>query len=208
MSADHFDIAQSFIEHCQAGAPVSSLVVRFQHALETLGFRYFACCSHVDPLKPPPRAVVLHTYPREWERTFSELEFYDIDPVFHHASRTLLPFFWDAEVFRGELSPPQQEIFAEASRLGIAHGYTIPVHSPLAPGSVRASCSVIPDSTSLESSCYHAVQLMAFHIYEAASADADAKDNSVLPPELSRRERQCLELAALGKSDWVAGKIL
>ena len=27
-------------------------------------------------------------------------------------------------------------------------------------------------------------------------------------PELSRRERQCLELAAQGKSDWVVGKIL
>ena len=202
-----FDVAQAFIEHCERGAPVAELASSFQRALETLGFQYFACCSHVDPLNPPPHSVVLHNYPKEWERTFSELDFQDVDPVFQHARRTVLPFFWDADALRTELTPLQQEIFAEAARLGIAHGYTVPIHLPRQRSELSASCSVVPASRVIHPVSYHALQLMAFHMYDAASRTAEDADIA-LPPELSRRERQCLELAAQGKSDWVAGRIL
>jgi DNA-binding CsgD family transcriptional regulator len=203
----HFDLAQSFIEQCKGGAHVGDMVVAFQQALETMGFRYFACCSHVDPLRPPRGAVMLHTYPREWARAFSELDFYYVDPVFHYADRTLSPFFWDEGAFRSDLTPPQQEILAEAARYGIDRGYTVPIHSPRSLSAFRASCSVVPDSVSLAPACYSAVQLMSCYLYELASQDSDRKA-AALPRALSRRERQCLELAAQGKSDWAVGKIL
>lgn len=177
--------------------------------LDGLGFRYFACCSHVDPLRPPRGAVVLHNYPIEWVRAFSELDFYYFDPVFHYANRTLTPFFWDSPEFRAELTAPQQEILNEARRFGIEHGYTVPIHSPRSVGAFRASCSVVPESTSTSAESYMAVQLTACYMYEALSRDLEAKSScSLLPRGLTRRERQCLELAAQGKSDWVAGKIL
>jgi DNA-binding CsgD family transcriptional regulator len=49
---------------------------------------------------------------------------------------------------------------------------------------------------------------MAFYMYEAASKEAEAKNPSPVQKPLSPRERQCLELAAQGKSDWVSSKIL
>lgn len=205
---NHFDLAQSFIERCRNGTPVDHLVTDFQHALENLGFRYFACCSHVDPLNPPPRAVVLHSYPEEWARAFSELDFFEIDPVLNHAGRALAPFFWDTASFRDELTPPQQEIFAEGSRFGISRGYTVPIHLPRSLGNFPASCSVVPDSDSIDDASYFTVQLLSCYMYEAASTDAAARDVSIVQRGLSRRERQCLELAAQGKSDWVAGRIL
>jgi DNA-binding CsgD family transcriptional regulator len=205
---NQFEVAQGFIEQCQAGAPVGVLAQAFQRCTETLGFRHFACCSHVDPLKPPRRAVMLHSYPKEWARLFSELELFDIDPVFLHASRSLVPFFWDTQAFHDELSPPQQEMFHEARRYGLTRGYTVPIHSVDAPRDFRASCSVVPDSESLEPAAYLAVQLMAFYMYDAASNDAQEKDPPPVQQPLSRRERECLELAAQGKSDWVSSRIL
>jgi DNA-binding CsgD family transcriptional regulator len=205
---NQFQVAQGFIEQCQAGAPVDVLAREFQRGTETLGFRHFACCSHVDPLKPPRRAVMLHSYPKEWARLFSELEFFDIDPVFLQASRSLVPFFWNTQAFTDELSLPQQEIFHEARRYGLTRGYTVPIHSVNAPRDFRASCSVVPDSESLEPAAYSAVQLMSFYMYEAASKEAEGKDPSPVQGQLSRRERQCLELAAQGKSDWVSSRIL
>jgi DNA-binding CsgD family transcriptional regulator len=204
----HFDLAQSFIERCGNGEDAETLAAAFQHVLETLGFRHFACCSHVDPLLPPPRAVMLHTYPAEWARTFSELQFYDVDPVFEYANRTLLPFFWDTALAGADLTMHQQEILAEARRFGLVHGYTVPIHSPWSQGVFRASCSVVPDSQSIEPAAYSAVQLMSTYLYELASRDAASGVVVAAPSELSQRERQCLELAAQGKTDWVVGKIL
>jgi DNA-binding CsgD family transcriptional regulator len=201
-----FDLAQSLIEQCRRGAGID-LAAALQRTLETLGFRYFACCSHVDPLHPPPGAVMLHTYPPVWARAFHEHGLYELDPVFRYASRTLAPFFWDDTVLREELSAQQRECLAEASRLGIAHGYTVPIHAPLAMRAFRASCSVVPDSLTVAPSSYCAVQLMSCFVYETASREAHpggAPCVRILTP----RERQCLELAARGKSDWETSVIL
>jgi DNA-binding CsgD family transcriptional regulator len=205
---NQLDLAQAFIERCRQGRPASELAALFQQTLDAFGFRYFACGSHVDPLRPPRGAVMLHNYPAEWVRAFSELDFYYIDPVFHHASRTLTPFFWDSVEFREELTAPQMEIMEEARRFGIEHGYTVPIHAPRAFGTFRASCSVVPFSQDVEPEGYLAVQLMACYMYAALCLDAENKPACNLPRALTRRERQCLELAAQGKSDWVAGRIL
>ena len=205
---NHLDRARSFIELCRRGTPAAELAAQFQCALEAFGFRFFVCCSHVDLLRPPRGAVVLHNYPLEWVRAFSELDFYYIDPVFHHANRSLTPFFWDAEDFRAELTAPQLEIMEEARRFGIEHGYTVPIHAPRSLGTFRASCSVVPGSSAVAADSYLAVQLMACYMYSALSMEAEAKPGTCPPRGLTRRERQCLELAAQGKSDWVAGRIL
>lgn len=205
---NQLDLAQSFLERCRHGTPANELAGVFQQSLEILGFRYFACCSHVDPLRPPRGAVMLHNYPGEWVRAFSELDFYYIDPVFHQASRTLTPFFWDADEFRAELTAPQLEIMEEARRYGIEHGYTVPIHAPRSPGAFPASCSVVPDTQAVEAASYLSVQLMSCYMYSVLSLDAEAKRICCVPRGLTRRERQCLELAAQGKSDWVAGRIL
>ena len=205
---NQLDLAHSFIEQSRRGVPAGELATVFQRALDAFGFRFFSCCSHVDLLRPPRGAVVLHNYPVQWVRAFSELDFYYIDPVFHYANRSLTPFFWDAEEFRAELTAPQLEIMEEARRFGIEHGYTVPIHTPRPTSAFRASCSVVPDSSGAAGESYLAVQLMACYMYSALAREAEAKRGDNVPRGLTRRERQCLELAAQGKSDWVAGRIL
>lgn len=208
VDVNHFDIAQEFIERCERSEHIDDLVRSFQRALDKLGFKHFACCSHVNPIKPPRRAIMLQNYPDSWVRDYSDMELWDIDPVFLQADRASLPFFWDSPAFRSSLTGPQQQILAEANHFGIAHGYTVPIHSPYSPAAYRASCSVVPDSVAMDARNYSTVQLMCCYLYDAAMRDVNTKENEIIPPELSRRERQCLELAAQGKSDWVVGKIL
>lgn len=202
---DQFDIAQSFIERIRGARQMRVLADAFQESLVTLGFRFFACGSHVDPLHPAG-TVMLITYPNEWVQCFSEMRLQQIDPVFHHASRSALPFFWDSEEFRSSLAPEQQHVLNEARYFGIDHGYTIPIHSPRS-AHAHASCSVVPDSGQLDARAYLAVQLMACYLFEAA-AQLTPPNPLLYQPRLSRRERECLELAAMGKDDWVIGRIL
>ena len=204
---NHFDLAQSFVEHCERGQP-ETLAAEFQASLERLGFRYFACCSHVDPANPAPGAVMAHNYPAVWVRAFSQSGMHESDPVLLHAERSALPFFWDALQVRAHLTRDQREILAAAGTLGIVHGFTIPLHGPWEPDAPSASCSLVPDTRSIDASSYFTAQLLAAPFYEAAR-----RGNSPIAPDparisLSRRERECLEFAAQGKSDCEIGRVL
>jgi DNA-binding CsgD family transcriptional regulator len=207
VQSDPFDIAQCFIEQFERSVPLESLKSAFEKATHDLGFRYFACGSHVDPLNPPPRAVMYLTYPQEWVQHFSETRCHIVDPVFRYASRTMHPFSWDNGRFLRDLTDIQHQILAEARTRGVVHGYTVPIHHPR---TLPGSCSVIPDSNSLTSQHYHAVYLIASFMYDAMSLEGP----DTQPPfcatggKLSRRERECLELAAQGKTDWAIGRIL
>lgn len=209
---DPLDLTQSFVERCECAAPASELAARFQSALERMGFRYFACCSHVNPRNPPHSAVVLHNYPKAWARSFADRNLHECDPVFLRAERELLPFSWDAPDFRGTLTLPQRGILQEAGSIGIAHGYTVPIHLPGAAGALRASCSVVPDSNSIDARAYRVVQVMSMYLYASVGYQNDlrvARDAATRDgPILSSRERQCLELAAYGKSDWEISQLL
>lgn len=204
---NYFDLVQEFIDHSERATSADELALDFQRAIGALGFRYFACCSHVDPLRPPRRAVVIHTYPAAWIHLYSEHKWFQIDPILRRADATLLPFFWDSNSFRTGLTPEGREILSQASEFGIAHGFTIPIHQPCAQVAYAASCSVVPDSLPLARPHYQAVQLMSYYMYETACRAAETKAD-VGSIELSNRERQCLELVAQGKSDWVVGKLL
>jgi DNA-binding CsgD family transcriptional regulator len=200
-----FELAQSFVESSLSAVTPRVLATAFERAVQHLGFRYFACCSHVDPLVPRG-AVMLHNYPDDWIRVFSERRLHQIDPVLLHAERSLLPFLWDSPDFRARITAPQRKILAEAATHGLDRGCTIPIHTPSR--ALRASCSVVPDSDSIDKRSYLAVHLMSIHLYHSACRQYMRTPIATSQNVLSERERQCLELVAHGKDDWTIGRLL
>lgn len=127
---DPFDWTQLFIERCERSVPAQAFAGIFQHAVEQMGFRHFACCSHVDFNDPPPRAVVLHNYPPAWAGLYVEQKLFRCDPVLQHAEHSLLPFRWNTPEFIAALTNPHKRLLYEAAISGIADGYTVPIHLP------------------------------------------------------------------------------
>lgn len=195
-----FDIAQGFIDVCERDPAPATLEAAFGAAIHALGFRHFACCTHGDPLRPQAGGVVALDYPKDWVALYSARRFDRVDPVFRQADRATRPFFWDDPEFRTSLDGAAGALMDEAAAAGIVNGYTIPLHAPAA---LPASCTLLPDSRRIDRASFHAVHLMAGYLHEALLQAAPRPAR-----RLSRRERECLELAARGKSDWVIGQIL
>lgn len=206
-TADHFDLTQQFIESCKRGDPGEKLSASFHDAMDRLGFRYFALCSHVDPLAPPPSAVMRHNYPERWAEAFSEDRLYEIDPMLLRAEQSPFPFHWDDREFRAQHTDKQMKLVAAASSLGLRSGYTIPIHLSWVPGALRASCSLVPASSSIDPRSYDTAERLSTYFY-AAAIRASLPCTTGRPIVLSPRERQCLELVAQGKSEWVIAKLL
>lgn len=207
MRATHpFDVAESFIELSRSGMADRSLAMGFGRALEALGFRHWALCSHIDPLRSPVHSILLHNYPQTWTQRYSEAGLYEIDPVLERAARDPTPFFWDTAFEDQPVTAAQRKLLAEAAGFGVVHGYTVPIHLSWLPGALRASCSVIPAGP-VDRRSYSVLPGIAACLYTAMTcARSDPWTESSV--ELSRRERQCLALAAQGKDDWAIGELL
>ncbi|MGH8296379.1 MAG: LuxR family transcriptional regulator [Steroidobacteraceae bacterium] len=205
---DPLDVAQRFIEICQRErAPTGWLTARLHESIEALGFRYFACCARVDPLHAPPQALMIHNYPAAWAQRFSREKLYEIDPVLRHAECDPEAFFWDNLLQTEPLTAAQRKMLADASSLGIAHGFTAPIHLSWLPGTLRVSCSFVPDGRTVQQVNYFVAKAMAIEMYTILSrAQAPRRESSSVV--LSPRERQCLSLAAQGKDDWTIGRLL
>lgn len=84
-------------------------------------------------------------------------------------------------------------------------GFTVPVNVP---GEPSGSCSFAlragRDLSPIRLSCAEIIGAQAFK----AARRLGASQITRLRPHLSKRERECVQLVALGKSDWEIGVIL
>jgi DNA-binding CsgD family transcriptional regulator len=172
--------------------------------LGRLGFRYFLCCTHARPDRQAHAAVYLHNYPTEWIGHYRRERHFLKDPVFVIGRDLVYPFRWDDPVFVSRMDGEQRAILAEAATFGLAPGVTMPLHGPFG-GS--ASCSLVPEQGVVDASSVQAAFPFALHAYHRAREIlncAGAPDRLCLP----KRERECIELVALGKDDETIAVIL
>jgi LuxR family transcriptional regulator, quorum-sensing system regulator BjaR1 len=192
-----------FLAKCRAAHSVTEIGELLFREMAECGIAHVACASHVDPLNPPPGAVAMVNYPHDWLARFSEQEYARHDPIFWAARMATTPFWWRDLIGRRELRPRQKRILSEARECGIVGGITIPIHSP---GALPASCSLVPGSDGFDPLLLPDIQFMALHALEEARLRAGAGMRQRV--SLTERQRECLVLAATGKSDWIIGKIL
>lgn len=194
----------SFAEFCDRARSVEEIAERFMHEVRALGFCYAACASHVDPLRPPSGAVMMVNYPSIWLERFSAHGYAARDPVFLAARRRALPFQWSDWRFRAALDDDQIDILNEAAEAGLGDGFTVPIH---APDALPASCSLAIGPDGVDPLSVRDAHWYAVYAHESARRLLV----KTAPPhrrKLGRRERQCLELIARGKTDFEISVIL
>jgi len=201
----YFDCVQEFVEESARARDSFALAAAFERIAGRMGIRYFACASNVDWRHIPHDAVGITNYPSEWIAHYTCGDFCAVDPVFRTAAKQLTPFSWQDPAWRARLNEQELRIMYTAAEFGMVHGVTVPVHTNK---SINSLCSLVFDDGADDPNVIHATHLMAVYLFEAAQSKHRTPVVLSRRPVLTQRQKECLQLVAEGKSDWVISKVL
>lgn len=204
-----FDVVQEFVENCSKVENMADLRVAIEDNCRALGFSFFAVVHHIRFGRPSTDKVRLSNYPLEWLAKLRENEHFQ-EPVLKAAERTSSGFLWSRLHEHVALGEREHQYMRRAARYGLAEGFTVPNHVP---GETFGSCHfAVNKRANLPVENLPAAQALGCFAFEAARQilqnNHEPSEDYVLPAALTDRQRDCLLLAARGKSDSVIAELL
>lgn len=198
---------QAFAEDARTARSTADLKSIMLDAVHGLGADYFMMVHHADFRRETDGLIKIHNYPQEMidiSRAGSALVG---DAVMEACERTLTGFFWNEVGNFVQLDRRHHERAERVRRTGLADGYVVPAHVP---GEHLGSCHFavgwgkhVPRENSA------ALQSVAIFGFEAARRLVREESGSFHHfGALTDRQRECVLLAARGKSDSVIGQLL
>jgi DNA-binding CsgD family transcriptional regulator len=141
--------------------------------------------------------LLLLTYPQEWIDRYFQKKYMKIDPVVMEGERSILPVDWS----RLDRSPAQiRNFFGEAEDAGLGrHGLTFPIRGALGDAAIFTVTSNLDDKEweHTKLSYLRDMQVLGNYIHAVAMRLSGVKTPDYIV-RLSRRERECLQWAAVG----------
>jgi LuxR family quorum-sensing system transcriptional regulator CciR len=172
-----------------------------------MGFQYFALAHHIDTTLAPEGFLRLHNCPARW------VDYLDahgpglFDPIHQAGHLAGMGLRWSRLPETIALSSDDRRIMALGRAHGIGHGFTIPTHIP---GEIWGSCTFANEvGRPLPEEALPLAELVgAFACERARRLWSVRQPGTRPPPDLTKRQRDCVLWAARGKSDWEIGRIL
>lgn len=209
-----FAEVQSFVRSVRGAESLPEISAVLSTAARAFAFDHFALVqrfeNHVIGSSAVLGPIKLSDYPDAWIDLLGTTDYYVHDPVLVAAEKSVAPFAWDRLSDIIDMSKHQRAYMANASAAGLQRGYTVPIHVP---GTASGLCSfVTTGGRELPADSLPAAQYLACFAFEAARrlnlSRPDPDDGGGTVPRLTRRQLDCVVLAARGKSDWVSGQLL
>ncbi|WP_315986374.1 LuxR family transcriptional regulator [Bradyrhizobium sp. Bra78] len=200
-------IFQRFVDRLSSSPSPDVLHQIMDEAATALGLSCFAYLS--VPQRPSAEAHLISNYPSAWTTQYLKSHYERFDPVITRALGHPEPFEWGLEIGSMARSKAERELFEEAAKFGIRHGFTVPIHDyrgPVAAVTFAANDRLPQFERSINEHA-KALQLMAMYFHAHARRRIESRQ-MIHAVSLSPRELECLEWAAQGKSAWEIGRIL
>ena len=198
-------LADRFTEWASSCSSLSQLRSVLKKASAQLGFDYFALLHHSSLERSGGELVRIDNYPDGWVDELLGEGLAADDPVHFASRRSNAGFAWAEIETIVALSALQRSILSRSTRFGLGDGFTVPVNVP---GEPSGSCSfAVRNGRSLPRGRLMCAELVGAHAFRAARRIHDLPRRRARP-HLSRRELECVRLAAAGKTDFEIALIL
>ena len=175
----------------------------FRRAAENCGFTSFLCSAPPRPEEKSADPILFDAWPREWRQRYGKRRYYLHDPMLAELYRTTEPFTWSAVMARATPSAGARAVMDDAATIGLREGFVVPIYG--IGGQVHA---VTMNGSAPQTDKQSLAELHLISIYAYARAKQLKGRPGVPPITLRWKERQVLQWAAAGKSDWEIGQIL
>ena len=200
-------IYETFIESLSESVDETDLQRTMTNLLVAFDVDRFAYLSLPRTAKDQPRFVA--NYPAAWTSHYLRRQYQKIDPVITCAGCSDLPFSWGRKFGLDSRSARGIRFFDEAAEFGIRSGLTIPIKDRWGGRAVLtfAADENCPALMRLSDRYSQAIQLVAtsYHIQARRICSGQLVIDGI---KLTRREFECLQWAAKGKSAWDISQIL
>ncbi len=168
------------------------------------GFRYGAIYDQPKYASTVPDSILSVSLPASWKDRYLAQNYIGRDPIMRTLAGTHRSFTWAESLEAGNYSRADRNIVFEAGDHGLHAGFVVPIDRPR---TRRAMVTMGGEGQTLSRRDRADLHFAALYAHaRIRSLGAEAYRGRTLP--LSSRERECLEWAAMGKSDWEIGEIL
>jgi LuxR family transcriptional regulator, quorum-sensing system regulator LasR len=198
--------AFDLIEEAFRARTLPELDAVMARALARFGITHFSLDQMLDANGAPAHVHHFGRRPEEWGVHYVESQHYLHDRVVRHALTSPVPIQWSKALRRGDLDCDEEQLFGEAREFGLADGLVCPVHHFSDRG--VSSVAVHAERTlDLSESDAIAINLLALQ-YHSFGMKLQAEALAAQKPQLTNRQRECLQWVRAGKSSWAIGEVL
>jgi LuxR family quorum sensing-dependent transcriptional regulator len=167
------------------------------------GYDFFFCAAAPSAAGSASETpIVFEDWPIEWTRRYRDEQLFMSDPVVTRLQRTPDPFLW-TDAWAGSGTPAQKRVMNEAKSFGMCQGFVVPIFG--VGGSVHgiSFSGRQPRTDDIARAELHLVAMYAY-----ARAKRLARREPEPPISITLREREAIQWAAAGKTDWEIGEVL
>lgn len=205
MTARAYPVVLEWIERLEDMQSVDEVWQSFLAFSRRYGYGFGAIINLPSPRWRSEVGVRALTLPAAWSARYDTSNYVRRDPSVRALYHTRVPYTWAEALMFENYGRPERNIVFEAAEHGLHSGFVVPIASGRTGSAVVSVAGEEGAMSKRERSELHFAAIYAHaRIRELTPADGS---NEVLP-ELSPRERECLEWVAMGKSDWEIGEIL
>jgi len=194
-----FNFVVEYINEIRDIKDINVLSNHFTSTIKKLGFNQHVTSSTVDLVRLPENAILVSQYPDEWANRYIEKEYYNFDDVVKSTFNQTTPYIWQ----NNNRDMVNQKISSEAGEYGILRGITIPIHVE---GYYPSTVNISSEHSDIDPAIYHALHLIAIHYHDKILQIRNINSSKIVV--LTKRQKQCLQWAAAGKSYNDIGDIL
>ncbi len=169
------------------------------------GFNYGAIVDLPNPKGRASPNVLSLTWPDTWRQRYAAGKYLGRDPSVRALAHTREPYTWTEGLEFDDYSRTERNIVFEAREHGLHSGLVVPITG------IRIGAAVVTiagENNVLSGRDRAELHFAAIYAQARIRALAPQQHRGAETVRLSSRERDCLEWAAMGKTDWEIGEIL